>query len=149
MLKRGHQSVQLPPIQPSRPDAAPSRSGTYYSSSTTRNHQSYSSSSSSVRPPQPPARQVMPPRREPTPGHSYDLFQVVPSGQGLVHKRTSRRDDFHQVTKEDAISSSTGRHVCPTCGRRFEKLSTLKVDYPFSRLLAHFAHPPLFIIRTI
>jgi hypothetical protein len=92
------------------------------SSSTSRNYYTSSSRASS----QPSFQQAYPPRRSTTPAHSYDVF-VSSSSDGLVHKRSSNRDDFHHVPKEDAIAGSTGRHVCPECGRRFEKLSTLKV----------------------
>ncbi|KIJ54666.1 hypothetical protein M422DRAFT_24572 [Sphaerobolus stellatus SS14] len=57
--------------------------------------------------------------------YSYDVFVSNPSA-GLVHKRSSTIDDFSHVPKEDAIASSTGKHICAECGRRFEKLSTLK-----------------------
>jgi len=59
--------------------------------------------------------------------HSYDVFVSNP-GTGLIHKRSSTIDDFSHVPKEDAIASSTGKHMCDECGRRFEKLSTLKVS---------------------
>jgi len=58
--------------------------------------------------------------------HSYDVFVSNPTAGGLIHKRSSTVDDFNQVPKEDAIASSTGKHICHDCGRRFEKLSTLK-----------------------
>lgn len=50
------------------------------------------------------------------------------SERGLVHQRSSQQDDFRQISKEEAISNSTGRHACPDCGRRFEKLSHYKVS---------------------
>lgn len=63
--------------------------------------------------------------------HAYHVF--VTSEQGLVHQRSSDRDDFRQVLKDEAISMSTGKHACPECGRRFEKLSHYKVHILFSK----------------
>jgi hypothetical protein len=60
--------------------------------------------------------------------HSFDLF--IASDQGLVHQRSSKRDDLSKVSKEESISLSTGKHLCPECGRRFEKRSHLKVKVP-------------------
>ncbi|KAF8532559.1 hypothetical protein JB92DRAFT_2841145 [Gautieria morchelliformis] len=66
--------------------------------------------------------------------HSFDLF--IASDQGLVHQRSSKRDNF-TVSKEEAISLSTGKHVCPECGRRFEKRSHLK-----NHLMSHSGEKP-------
>lgn len=125
-MKRGHQSaayLQLPPINSPRPsDSSMQPRYATHSSSAPRTYYS-----SSPRPPsQTSSQQEYPPRRGKTPAHSYDVF-VSSSSDGLVHKRSSHKDDFHHVPKEDAIATSTGKHVCPECGRRFEKLSTLKV----------------------
>jgi hypothetical protein len=70
----------------------------------------------------------------PSSSHSFDVF--MNSEEGLVHQRSSARDDFQQMTREEAISQSTGKHVCSNCGRRFEKRSHLKVGnhLPRSRL---------------
>lgn len=59
--------------------------------------------------------------------HSFDVF--VASGEGLVHQRSSNTNNF-KMSKEESISLSTGRHVCPNCGRRFEKISHFKVRVP-------------------
>ncbi|KAF8532521.1 hypothetical protein JB92DRAFT_597993 [Gautieria morchelliformis] len=98
----------------------PSRYGTH-SSSTSQTYYSSSPRPSS----QAPSQQEYSARRGTTSAHSYDVF-VSTSSDGLIHKRSSHKDDFHHVPKEDAIASSTGRHLCNECGRRFEKLSTLK-----------------------
>ncbi|KAF8530498.1 hypothetical protein BU17DRAFT_79273 [Hysterangium stoloniferum] len=86
----------LPPMHSQRyPDSSsqryPQASGQYHASSS-----------------QPPMRQQYPPPRSNTPGHSYDVF-VSTSNAGLVHKRSSARDDFTQVPREDAIATSTAR----------------------------------------
>lgn len=65
-------------------------------------------------------------QRASTPSHSYDVF-VSTEAEGLIHKHSSDRDNFHHIPREEAILTSTGKHMCPDCGRRFEKLSTLKV----------------------
>lgn len=65
------------------------------------------------------------------PTHSYDVF-LLTSEQELSHKRSSRRDDHYDVTKELAISSSSGKYSCTECGRRFQKNSTLKVGSLFT-----------------
>lgn len=69
--------------------------------------------------------QQYPTHRTSTPSHSYDVF-VSTEADGLIHKHSSDRDDFHHIPREEAILASTGKHMCPDCGRRFEKLSTLK-----------------------
>ena len=124
-IKRGHHSaisLQLAPINSSRSsDSSNSYRYAAHSSSTSRNYYTSSPRPSSHPPPQQESS-----RRGHAHAHSYDIF-VSSSSDGLIHKRSSDRDDFHHVPKEDAIASSTGRHVCGECGRRFEKLSTLKV----------------------
>ncbi|KAF8585196.1 hypothetical protein K439DRAFT_1616145 [Ramaria rubella] len=61
--------------------------------------------------------------------HSYDVF-VITAEQRLDHRRSSIKDDHHDVMKEVAISTSSGKYVCVECGRRFQKNSTLKVGLP-------------------
>lgn len=73
------------------------------------------------------------PRSGPT--HSYDVF-LLTSQQELSHKRSSAQDDHYEVTKEIAISSSSGKYSCRECGRRFQKNSTLKVATAFSPVKA-------------
>ncbi|KIJ50668.1 hypothetical protein M422DRAFT_27252 [Sphaerobolus stellatus SS14] len=68
-------------------------------------------------------------------GGGMDVF--VTSNQGLVHQRSSDRDDFRQVSKEEAISMSTGRHACPEshrcpwpgCGKSFSVSSNIRRHY--------------------
>ncbi|KAF8590923.1 hypothetical protein K439DRAFT_1565630 [Ramaria rubella] len=142
---RGHQSatgLQLPPIHSPRSSNAAIQS-TYPSYSPPAPANYYSSSTRPTRPPSQAAiRQEFPSQRNSSPAHSYDVF-VSTSSDGLIHKRSSNKDDFHHVPKEDAIASSTGKHVCPECGRRFEKLSTLK-----NHLTTHSGEKHLGVIRV-
>lgn len=62
--------------------------------------------------------------------YSYDLFNVTPDA-GLVHQRSSEQDDLDDSRARPRTSSSSDtfrRYVCPECGKRFAKPSTLKVS---------------------
>lgn len=63
--------------------------------------------------------------------YSFDMFTMA-SDEGLVHQHSSTSDNFQKKSKEEAISQSTGKHLCPDCGRRFEKRSHFKVEKPFT-----------------
>lgn len=110
-----HPAVQLPPIRSRSASAIPSSVATAscLPRGSRRTH------------PQSEIPRTQPQRPElRSSSHSFDVF--VASGQGLVHQRTSTKDDFRQSSKEDAISASTGKFICPHCGRRFEKSSHFK-----------------------
>lgn len=126
--KSSQSSSTLPPLRASTPvsygPSSSSSAGLHY-----ENGRSYAQD-------YPPSRsQQRPSGGNVPPSHAYHVF--VTSDQGLVHQRSSDRDDFRQVLKEEAISMSTGKHACPECGRRFEKLSHYK-----SHLTTHSGERP-------
>jgi hypothetical protein len=70
--------------------------------------------------------------------YSYDLFNVTPDA-GLVHQRSSEQDDLDDSRSRPRTSTSSDtlrKYVCPECGKRFAKPSTLKVssESPFMQI---------------
>jgi len=71
-------------------------------------------------------------------GHSYHLFNYSPN-QGLVHQRSSARDDLDPTMPKPRLppSDPARRYVCAECGNRFSKQSTLR-----NHLLTHSGERP-------
>ncbi|KIJ31260.1 hypothetical protein M422DRAFT_267066 [Sphaerobolus stellatus SS14] len=73
------------------------------------------------------------PRMQPAPSssgaspYSFDLFDVTAT-EGLIHKRSSAQDDLDESRKMRNATSSDmfKKYLCPECGKRFTKPSTLK-----------------------
>lgn len=63
------------------------------------------------------------------PPHSYHLFNYSPN-QGLVHQKSSARDDLDPSTPKPRLppSDPARRYVCNECGNRFSKQSTLRAS---------------------
>ena len=64
------------------------------------------------------------------PGHSYHLFNLIPE-QGLVHQRSSSRDDLDPTIPKPRLppSDPARKYACAECGNRFSKQSTLRVSF--------------------
>ncbi|GJJ13036.1 hypothetical protein Clacol_007285 [Clathrus columnatus] len=67
------------------------------------------------------------------PAHSFHLFNLVPN-QGLVHQRSSTRDDLDPSTPKPRLppTDPARKYACAECGNRFSKQSTLR-----NHLLTH------------
>jgi len=70
--------------------------------------------------------------------HSYHLFNYVPD-QGLVHQKSSKRDDLDPSKPKPRLppSDPARKYVCAECGNRFSKQSTLR-----NHLLTHSGERP-------
>ncbi|KAF8528425.1 hypothetical protein BU17DRAFT_80766 [Hysterangium stoloniferum] len=72
------------------------------------------------------------------PGHSFHLFNLIPD-QGLVHQRSSSRDDLDPSIPKPRLppSDPARKYVCSECGNRFSKQSTLR-----NHMLTHTGERP-------
>ena len=79
----------------------------------------YASSGSSISHPHASTSQLQPP------AHSFDLFNYSPS-QGLVHQRSSARNDLGIPRTNVFTSDPARKHVCAECGHQFPSWSKLR-----------------------
>jgi len=80
---------------------------------------------------------------------TYHLFDL--SDQGLVHRRSSTRDDLDPTIPKPRLppSDPARKYVCDQCGNRFSKQSTLRVSWHPFQFIAHAEFGISFLLRII